>query len=188
MSAWIAESCWDRWRAIQSSGPKDAGVPAVFPKLRNSVWKNRSPAFLHYFLNLPFRRAVCLCVRACTQTPLALLLALLRKTQFREGAEGAAVHLCWAAVSSTVPISPWLLLVEWCMSFLAGCCSSLGCAKAFTLLELLLFIRKSICRWILSFLVAEKCFAQEVGGSSHYCSWALRQGCSRQGGEMLRKG
>lgn len=43
-----------------------------------------------------------MCVRACTQTPLTLPSALLRKTQFREGAEGAAMHL-WQAVVTRKP-------------------------------------------------------------------------------------
>lgn len=39
-----------------------------------------------------------MCVRASTQTPATLPL-VLRKSQFREGAEGAATHLWQAAVS-----------------------------------------------------------------------------------------
>lgn len=58
----------------------------------------------------------------------------------------------WALAHRAVSVSP----------------SSLGCTWALALLDIIPFTRKSICRWILSLLVAKKCFDTE--------------------GEMLRKG
>lgn len=99
----------------------------------------------------------------------------------------ACLHFQCRPHASTLQISPGLLLVEQCLYLLAGCCSALQHTRAFALLELPLFTRKSICRWILSFLVAEMCFVQELGESSRNCFWSPRQGCSWQG-EVLRKG
>lgn len=80
----------------------------------------------------------------------------------------ACVHFLCRPHTSTFWTGPGLLLIELCLFLLAGCCSSLGCTWALALLEIIPFTRKSICRWILSLLVAKKCFDTE--------------------GEMLRKG